>query len=166
MKAAPNAAILKLFSHNGLHIDASSGYEVRRAMAAGIAAEKISLSAQELPDDLKDLLHYKIKFNACSLTQLERYGQLNTGGRVGIRINPGSGSGANNRTNVGGPSSSFGIWHESIPQIKDLLARYNLKAVRIHTHIGSGSDPDVWLKVANLNFEIHPPITGCNSNNT
>jgi diaminopimelate decarboxylase len=26
--------------------------------------------------------------------------------------------------------------------------------VRIHTHIGSGSDPEVWLKVAEMNFDI------------
>ena len=118
MKAAPNAAILKLFSNAGLHIDASSGHEVRRAMAAGISADKISLSAQELPVDLGDLIATGIVFNACSLLQLERFGQLNPGGHVGIRINPGAGSGGNNRTNVGGPSSSFGIWHGLIPQIK------------------------------------------------
>ena len=154
MKAAPNSAILKLFSNIGLHIDASSGHEVRRAMAAGITADKISLSAQELPNDFGDLILAGIVFNACSLSQLERFGQLNPGGNVGIRINPGSGSGGNNRTNVGGPSSSFGIWHELIPRIKELLTRYNLTAVRIHTHIGSGSDPEVWLRVADMNFDI------------
>lgn len=35
MKASPNAAILKVFRKAGLHIDASSGYEVRRAVKAG-----------------------------------------------------------------------------------------------------------------------------------
>jgi diaminopimelate decarboxylase len=154
MKAAPNAAILKIFAKAGLHIDASSGHEAHRAMAAGIPAEKISLSAQELPSDLGDLLDAGMEMNACSLAQLERFGQLRRGGSVGIRINPGSGSGGNNRTNVGGPSSSFGIWHEWIPQIKALLEKYELTALRIHTHIGSGSDPDVWLKVANMNFDI------------
>lgn len=154
MKAAPNAAILKVFAAAGLHIDASSGHEVHRAMAAGIAAEKISLSTQELPVDLGDLLELGIQFNACSLAQLERLGKLCPGTTVGIRINPGAGSGGNNRTNVGGPSSSFGIWHESIPEVKELLKEYNLTATRIHTHIGSGSDPDVWLKVAKMNFDL------------
>ena len=35
MKASPNAAILKVFRKAGLHIDASSGHEVRRAVASG-----------------------------------------------------------------------------------------------------------------------------------
>lgn len=154
MKAAPNAAILKLFAAAGLHMDASSGHEVRRAMAAGIAPGKISLSAQEIPDDLGALLDLGIHFNACSLSQLERFGQLKRGSNVGIRFNPGAGSGGNNRTNVGGPSSSFGIWHEWIPQIKALLEAYELTATRIHTHIGSGSNPEVWLKVAKMNFDL------------
>ena len=46
MKAAPSAAILQLFNNAGLHIDASSGYEVRRALAAGYAPSAIILSAQ------------------------------------------------------------------------------------------------------------------------
>lgn len=154
MKASPNAAILKLFAGMGFHIDASSGHEVHRAMAAGVEASKISLSAQELPADLGELLAAGIKMNACSLAQLERFGQLNPGGRIGLRFNPGSGSGGNNRTNVGGPSSSFGIWHEWVSQVKETLQRYDLTATRIHTHIGSGSDPEVWLKVATMNFDL------------
>ena len=165
MKASPNGAILKIFAKAGLHIDASSGHEVHRAMAAGIPARHISLSAQELPVDLSGLLDAGIQLNACSLAQLERFGQIKPGGQVGIRINPGAGSGGNNRTNVGGPSSSFGIWHHWIPQIKAILEKYDLTAVRIHTHIGSGSDPDVWLKVAKMNFDIvrqFPDVTTLN----
>lgn len=154
MKALPNAAVLRLFAGLGFQIDASSGHEAHRAMAAGIEASKISLSAQELPADLDDLLDAGMEVNACSLAQLERFGQLKPGGRVGLRFNPGSGSGGNNRTNVGGPSSSFGIWHEWVPQVKEILQRYQLTAVRIHTHIGSGSDPEVWLKVAKMNFDL------------
>lgn len=154
MKAAPNASILRLFGEMGFHIDASSGYEAHRAMAAGIEAGKISLSAQELPADLGELLDAGMEMNACSLAQLERFGQLKPGGRVGLRFNPGAGSGGNNRTNVGGPSSSFGIWHEWVPQVKAILERYGLTAVRIHTHIGSGSDPAVWLKVSKMNFDL------------
>ncbi|MEM9282470.1 MAG: diaminopimelate decarboxylase, partial [Verrucomicrobiota bacterium] len=115
MKASPNAAIVRIFDQAGLHFDASSGHEVRRMIAAGVAAKKISLSAQELPDDLGELLDAGIDFNACSLAQLDRFGQLMPGAEVGVRLNPGAGSGGNNRTNVGGPSSSFGIWHEWVP---------------------------------------------------
>src|SRR5690625_4755574 len=55
MKAAPTAAILQLFDSTGLHFDASSGFEVERLFAAGISAEKISLSSQELPKNFESL---------------------------------------------------------------------------------------------------------------
>jgi len=157
MKACPNAAILQIFDRLGLHIDASSGYEVRRAIAAGVAPERISLSSQELAADLADLLDLGIKFNACSLRQLDEYGKLRPGARgeqLGLRFNPGQGSGGTGKTNVGGPSSSFGIWFELMPQVRELLEKHDLEPYRVHTHIGSGSDPDVWQKVSGLSLNL------------
>ena len=154
MKASPNATILRLFNSTGLLIDASSGYEVRRALAAGVPAENISLSTQELPADFAEFYELGVEINACSLSQLERFGQVFPEHAIGLRFNPGTGSGGNNRTNVGGPASSFGIWHEWIDKVKSILNRYALKATRIHTHIGSGSDPAVWQNVSELSLAI------------
>ncbi len=154
MKASPNGNILRLFASLGLQIDASSGYEVERAMQMGIRPESISLSTQELPSNIKDYVEQGITVNVCSLSQLERFGQLISGGKVGLRFNPGLGSGGTQRTNVGGPASSFGIWHEQVGAVKEIVAKYDLDVFRIHSHIGSGSDPDVWLNVIGLNFDI------------
>jgi diaminopimelate decarboxylase len=154
MKASPNAAILKIFNEAGLHIDASSGHEVRRALAAGVPAANISLSAQELPDDFAELYEAGIQINACSLSQLERFGQVFSGREIGVRFNPGAGSGGNNRTNVGGPASSFGVWHEWIEHVKTLVDCYELKLIRIHTHIGSGSDPAIWQKISGMSLDL------------
>lgn len=165
MKASPNRSILRLFEGLGLHFDASSGYEVKRLQAAGIPLEKVSLSTQELPEDFTEMVRAGVRFNACSLSQLEAYGKAFPGTEVGVRFNPGLGSGGTNRTNVGGPGSSFGVWHEWIPEVKEVLARHDLKVVRFHSHIGSGSDPAVWEKVAGMNLEIvrqFPTITTLN----
>ena len=154
MKASPNAAILKIFNEAGLHIDASSGNEVRRAIAAGVPAANISLSTQELPADFAELYELGIEINACSLNQLARFGQACPGKTIGVRFNPGSGSGGNNRTNVGGPASSFGIWHEWIDQVQAIVAKYELSVIRIHTHIGSGCDPAVWQKISGMSLDL------------
>jgi len=154
MKASPNAAILKIFSSMGLHIDASSGYEVQRAMRAGIPASHISLSSQEFPKNFKEIYDLGIEFNACSLHQLESFGKLFPGGKCGLRFNPGKGSGGTGKTNVGGPSASFGIWHELKPQVKEIVAKYNIQVTRIHTHIGSGSDPSIWQNVAGMSLDL------------
>lgn len=154
MKALPTAAIVRLLSDAGLHIDASSGYEVERALRAGVPPQHIQLTAQELPDNFRTLLDREILFSACSLQQLEAYGKLRRGAEVCVRINPGLGSGHVQRTNVGGPSSSFGIWHEHLDEVKALAQKHYLKITRMHTHIGSGSDPETWVRCADLSLDI------------
>ncbi|MEZ4334595.1 MAG: diaminopimelate decarboxylase [Myxococcota bacterium] len=154
MKALPTAAVLRIFDAKGLHIDASSGFEAERALAAGIAPEKIQITAQELPKDLKGLVQRGVLFNACSLHQLRRYGALFAGSEVSVRINPGLGSGHNNRTNVGGPGSSFGIWHEKLPEVEAIAREFDLRLTGLHTHIGSGGDPAVWQRCAALTLGI------------
>ncbi len=156
MKACPNANILRLFKSMGLNIDASSIYEAERAIGAGFDASDISLSTQEFPtdDQLVSLVSKGMTVNACSLHQLERYGKLFPSTKVGLRFNPGLGSGGTQRTNVGGPASSFGIWFEDIEKAKEIALAHGLEVFRIHTHIGSGSDPEVWVKAVGLSLNL------------
>lgn len=154
MKALPTAAVLRIFAAKGLHIDASSGFEAERALIAGIEPGRIQITAQELPKDLKGLVQRGVLFNACSLHQLRVFGQLFPGTEVSIRINPGKGSGHNNRTNVGGTGSSFGIWHEKIDEVLAIAREFDLQLTGMHTHIGSGGDPEVWKHCAALTLGI------------
>ncbi|HEX4085197.1 MAG TPA: diaminopimelate decarboxylase [Chthoniobacteraceae bacterium] len=165
MKASPNAAIIRILTGCGLHIDASSGYECDRAMRAGVPAGNISLSTQEFPADFRRLYEAGIRFNACSLNQLRRFAELFPGGELGLRINPGLGSGGTVKTNVGGPASSFGIWHEHRGDARAVIEESGLRVVRIHTHIGSGSDPAVWQHVAAISLDMvreFPDVTTLN----
>lgn len=115
-------------------------------------------------------------FSDSSVSQLERFGKAfaGTGKEVGIRVNPGVGSGgfsasttAFSKTNVGGPSSSFGTWHELVTDgtVPDIVEKYGLTVERIHTHIGSGSDPEIWQKVASMSLsfcKIWPTVHSLN----
>jgi diaminopimelate decarboxylase len=165
MKASPNAAIIRILTACGLHIDAGSGPECDRAMRAGVPAAHISLSTQEFPPDFRRLFEAGVRFNACSLNQLRRFGEQFPGGELGLRINPGLGSGGTVKTNVGGPASSFGIWHEYRAEARAIVEEHGLRVVRIHTHIGSGSDPAVWQRVACLSLGMvreFPGVTTLN----
>ncbi|HMV43546.1 MAG TPA: diaminopimelate decarboxylase [Leptospiraceae bacterium] len=148
MKANPNNAILKIMKKKGIHIDASSGFEVERALLAGFKPSEIMLTSQELPSNLKEIVERGTMFNACSLHQLESFGKLFPNQEVSVRINPGLGSGATQKTDVGGTTSAFGIWHEYIEDVKKIKEKYGLKITKVHTHIGSGSDPEVWKAVS------------------
>jgi len=154
MKACPNAAILQFFESLGLHFDASSGWEAARALRAGVAPGKISLATQEMPENFADLHQRGILFSACSLNQLERFGRQFSGEKLGLRFNPGLGSGHSGKTNVGGPGSSFGIWHEWLEQVHEIVSNHRLRVVKIHTHIGSGTDPAVWQRVAKMTLKL------------
>ena len=154
MKANPQRAILALFRELGLHIDASSDHEVERALRAGFEPSRIQLSAQAPSRRLREWVERGVLINCCSLHQLDRFGSEFPGHDVTIRVNPGLGSGSTNRTNTGGPASSFGIWHEHLERVTALAARHRLTIRRLHTHIGSGSDPAVWTRVAHMTLDI------------
>ena len=159
MKACPTLGILRVFREAGIKVDASSVFEVTRALRAGYEYGDISLSTQELSGEFVEMVEKGLKLNCCSLNQLRQFGEAfkGTGKKCGIRINPGVGSGGFSKsttgfskTNVGGPTSSFGIWVGSVEDgtVKQIVEEYGIEVERIHTHIGSGSDPEVWKQVA------------------
>ena len=103
MKANPSRRILQLFRDLGLHIDASSDWEVERALRAGFAPDRIQLSSQMPSTRLADHVRHGVRLNACSLHQLEAIGRAAPGSAIAVRMNPGLGSGSTKRTNTGGP---------------------------------------------------------------
>lgn len=154
MKANPNRTILQIFRNMEIGIDASSEYEVFRAIRAGFMPNEIQLTGQELPKRLEEIVKMGVEFNATSLHQLETYGKLFPWTHASIRVNPGLGSGWTKRTNVWWPASSFGIWHEYLDETKRIAEGHNLTITKLHTHIGSGSDPEVWKKVVSMVLDI------------
>ena len=154
MKANPSRAILALFRDLGLHIDASSDWEVERAVRAGFAPSRIQLSSQMPSSRIAEHVRAGVRLNACSLHQLDAIGRAAPGQAIGVRLNPGLGSGSTKRTNTGGPSSSFGIWHEYLSEVKSLAERHRLTLRTLHTHIGSGTDPDVWQRVTRMSLDL------------
>lgn len=123
-----------------------------RAMRAGIPPERISISSQRFPEGMAEFLERGVEFNASSLEQLRQFGELPAvldspePVEVGLRFNPGAGSGSHPKTSVGGRTSSFGIWIGEIAEAKKLVESCNVRVRRIHTHIGSGADPQEWVK--------------------
>jgi diaminopimelate decarboxylase len=154
MKANPSSGVLAVFRDLGLHIDASSDYEVERALRAGFPPATIQLTSQMPSTRLAEHVRRGVLFNACSLHQLEAFGTYAPGREISIRMNPGLGSGASNRTNTGGPSASFGIWHEYLGDVKRVAERFNLRIRRLHSHIGSGTDPEVWKRCARMTLDL------------
>jgi diaminopimelate decarboxylase len=64
MKANPNRAILEIFRQCGLHIDASSDFEVERAMRAGFLPAQVQLTSQYPSRSLKEHVERGVLINA------------------------------------------------------------------------------------------------------
>lgn len=151
-KANRHPEIIRGFNKQGLHFDASSPSEAMKLLELGIDGKKISLSSQILsiqsPDGLKRLsrvIESGVLPVAVSALQVTILGELGVK-KMAIRLNPGEGSGHSNRVNVGGPSSSFGIWKDQRIEVKRIAEKMGIEINRIHTHIGSGADPSIWGK--------------------
>jgi diaminopimelate decarboxylase len=154
MKANPSRGVLEVFRDLGLHIDASSDHEVERALRAGFAPGTIQLTSQMPSPRLAELLKRGILYNACSLHQVDAVGRVAPGSEISVRMNPGLGTGSTKRTNTGGPASSFGIWHEYLGDVQTLARRYDLRLTRLHSHVGSGTDPEVWKRCARMTLDL------------
>ena len=152
MKVAPTAAILRILMRRGLGIDASSVLRWN-GQSKPVWNGIYFLSTQELADDFIYWAQDGIRVNLCSLHQIHKFGKWGKSRRVGLRFNPGKGSGGNNRTNVGGPASSFGIWKDDLNEAIKLCQEYKLTVERIHTHIDQ-SDPEVWKMVASMTLDL------------
>lgn len=154
-KANPHPEIISIFSQAGLSFDASSSYEAAELLEMGVNGDAISLSSQQPAHDLDKLLNAGVRYVATSMRQLELYctSEVHTG-TVGLRVNPGIGSGHNNRTTTGGVNSSFGLWHSYVPDALELAAKSGVIIDRLHAHVGSGADPNVWSDVMDTALEI------------
>jgi diaminopimelate decarboxylase len=155
VKANPYPAIIQMMYKGGVHFDASSSYEASELLKLGIPGNHISLSSQQSPHNLQELLDQGVLFVATSLHQLNIF--LTTPNRpkeVGVRINPDMGRGHNNRTSTGGVNASFGIWHEYGEEVRKRAQDAGVRITRMHIHIGSGADPSIWGAVMDRALSI------------
>jgi len=144
-KACSNLAVLDLVRRAGALVDAVSAGEIRRALAAGYRPQgdppPIVFTADVFTaESLALCVEHGIHVNCGSPEMIDQYGEAAPGGEITLRINPGFGHGATRKTNTGGPCSKHGIWHEQLGECLRRAARYKLRVVGLHMHIGSGTD--------------------------
>lgn len=155
MKANPHPQIIHTLVELELQFDAGSSYEANHLLELGVPGSSISLSSQQPAHNLGQLLEAGVSYVATSLHQMELYAQAAMrGARLGLRVNPGIGSGHNNRTTTGGVTSSFGLWHEYLDDALALARQHGLVIDKLHIHAGSGADPSVWGAVMDAALNI------------
>lgn len=160
-KANTNLSLLKIVREQGLLIDAMSPGEIFIELKAGYKPEDILFISNNVSDE--EML-YAIKagvlISVDSLAQLERYGRLNRGGKVAVRINPGVGAGHHEKVVTGGKNTKFGVDPGFVPEMKDILSHYELKLAGLNQHIGSlFMTADSYIEAASFMLEFSENFT-------
>jgi len=144
MKANSNQAVLRTLAKLGAGADVVSGGELQRALAAGIAPNKIVFSGVGKTEaELRAALAADIKcLNVESEPELELLSRLavETGriARISLRVNPDVDSGTHAKISTGKSENKFGI---PIRHAREVYARAaklpGLQIAGVDVHIGS-----------------------------
>ena len=144
VKANPNAAVVATLAKAGLGADVVSGGEYRRAIAAGVAPERIVFSGVgKTEEEMRLALDGGLyQFNLESVAEAEMLsGVAAAMGRtapVGYRVNPDVAAGSHAKISTGAAENKFGV---AIGDALDAYARAarlpGLSVQGIAVHIGS-----------------------------
>ncbi|MBI4439076.1 diaminopimelate decarboxylase [Candidatus Woesearchaeota archaeon] len=155
-KANTNPHIMRVLREEGAFVDVLSPGEVFLAEKAGFTPDRMMFTSTGVTDDeMRFMIGKGIHVNCDSLSQLDRYGSLNRGGRVSVRINPDVGGGHHGHVITGGPDSKFGIYFDKVDEIKEIVGKHDLKLVGLHHHIGSGIlEPEKFVMAMNVLLDV------------
>ncbi|QIF02992.1 diaminopimelate decarboxylase [Roseimicrobium sp. ORNL1] len=147
MKACPATKILQEMQKAGIWIDAVSGNEVLRALAAGYQGgqepAQVALTCDVFRDNALDVvLKHGVLPNIGSPGQIQDLVKAGYKGGISVRVNPGFGHGHVNACDTGGPSSKHGIWFEDFAEINKAAQAAGFPIHMLHAHIGSGPQFD------------------------
>lgn len=147
LKANPNKEILKLLAQEGAGADLVSGGELKRALEAGIPAERIMFSGvgktvEEIELALKQGKNGVYSFNVESVEELELInevaGKMNRIARVCLRLNPMVEAKTHRHISTGNKTHKFGLLVKDVTKaMKTPKLWKHARLVGLSIHIGS-----------------------------
>jgi diaminopimelate decarboxylase len=162
MKANANPSLLRMIRGQRLGVDTVSAWEVALARECGFRPRDIVYSGSNPTDEELEAVHKAgVLANLDALSSLRRYGKLHRGAPVSLRLNLDIGGGHHPHVVTAGPDSKFGLAPEELPEARALIARYGLKLVGLHQHIGSGVfDLPLWMEAFEALLELAGAVPG------
>jgi len=155
-KALSSLSVLSLIRKAGAELDAVSLEEVKLGLLAGSSPAEIMYTPSGVSfAEIQEAVQIGVMVNVDSLPLLEKFGQTyGSTVPICIRLNPHILAGGNLKISVGHKESKFGISIEQLPQILELVQRYQISVAGLHVHTGSDIyDAAVFLKGGKILFE-------------
>lgn len=146
-KAASLVPVLRLLASCGMGCEVASPGELRLAVEAGFAPEKIVLdSPAKTRAELRSALSLGVAVNADSFDELRRVGDLRSAGTasvLGLRVNPQVGSGSIGAMSTATATSKFGVPLRDAGVREQVVRAFAERPwlTRLHAHVGSQGCP-------------------------
>jgi diaminopimelate decarboxylase len=144
VKANSNQAVIRTFAALGAGADVLSEGELRRALAAGVPAEKVVFSGVgKSRDEMAFALNAGVgQINVESLPELRQLSavatRLNKPAAIAIRVNPDVDAKTHAKITTGKKENKFGIDYDAAPAVYAEAAKLpGIRALGIAVHIGS-----------------------------
>jgi diaminopimelate decarboxylase len=144
LKANSNQAVIATLAGLGAGMDVVSEGELRRARAAGVAADKIIFAGVgKTRAEMAYALGEGIRgFNVESEPELEALSEVAAGmgatARIAIRVNPDVDARTHAKISTGKAENKFGVPFDDAPRLYAKAAKLpGIKVAGIHMHIGS-----------------------------
>ncbi len=156
-KALTNISILKHIQQQGCGIDVVSINEAKLALKAGFKSDDIMFTPSCVDfDEIVEGVEMGVYINLDNLSVLEKFGKKFKGEYpCCIRLNPHILAGGNYKISTGHGNSKFGISVFQMPQIMEIVSKYNITINGLHIHTGSEiSETEVYLKMSEILFGV------------
>lgn len=144
VKANGNLAVLKTLASEGCGADVVSGGELKRALAAGIPADRIVFSGvgktrEEMAFGLETGIHqFNVESGAELIALSEVADRLGKTAPVAVRVNPDVAAGGHPNISTGKAGDKFGVpWGDAAGLYEQIKALPGVAAVGVDVHIGS-----------------------------
>lgn len=149
-KANTNLTLLSIVHDEGCVVDAMSPGELHLNRLAGFAPQDILYVCNNVSDEeLRNAIDNGVLISVDSLSQIDRCGRLNPGGRIMVRFNPGIGAGHHQKVITAGKETKFGVTPDKMDDVFVLLHEHKLTLTGINQHIGSlFMEPQGYLEAA------------------
>ncbi len=137
--ANSSPALLKLYKNYGLGVFVNSIKHMALCKRAGFRGENIMWTSTGMTKhQMQAAISEGTMLNLDSVSQLELYGSLHRGGRVGLRVN--IGDMPDNETYAGvfvGKKSRIGILPSEVKEVKRVIKKHTLSIIGLHVYLGT-----------------------------
>lgn len=156
-KALTNLSVLKLLRTYGADVDVVSIEEAQLALRAGFKPPQIMFTPSGVDfSEIVEGVKLNLTINLDNLSSLEKFGQkYQSAYPCSLRLNPHIMAGGNYKISTGHSNSKFGISVFQLPDIHEVVQKYNLRINGLHIHTGSDiTESEVFLKMADILFGV------------